>query len=205
MTHPGFLALDRYALAPEPGELATHLASCPQCAQHVLAVQQPASRFELGPRRPPRRLGGPRSLALVACAALFVALLLPRLRMGETVTAKGANPAAVLWVNSGGAVRVWQGEHLRAGEAVRFEVAPAGFSHLLVVDVSAAPRILYEAAISGATPTLSPAWSLEASSTRDELAVVLSTSALTEADLPAVLCTQTPRSWCTRFTLEQEP
>lgn len=210
MNHPGFLALDRYALAPEPGPVAAHLERCADCARHVQLVQTAVTpSFELGPRPPaPRRLlrfGKPLTVALMAAAALFLALLVPRQLGKETITPKSANPTAVLWVSHEGAVHVWQGERVHLGASVRFEVAPAGFKHLAVVDLSPSPHILYAASIAGSEPTLSPAWKVDASTSRNELAVVLTVAPIGDADLPSLVCHQSARAWCTQFTVEQEP
>jgi hypothetical protein len=214
MSHPSFLALDRHALAPEPGEVEVHLRDCARCAEHVRAVLAPAVPFELPrptavrvrPSRSPRFLwaGG---LALAAAAAvLLVAVMVPGLGNQEDgVRVKGGTPGAVLWVRRDGAVRTWQGERLRAGEEIRFEVAPAGFSHLAVVSLAGAPRILYEVGLSGRASTLSPAWRLDGTTPRDDLAVVLARAPPDEAALSSLLCRQTADSWCTRFTLELEP
>ena len=202
MSHPSFLALDSHALAPSP-EIAEHVKSCEHCAAHLEALRQvPPVPLAIGRRRPAITryvIGG---LTMAAAMLLIVSRSKPAAII-ETITAKGGAPAVQLWVKRGDAkVRAWAGEPVRVGEAVRFEVAPAGFTHLTVVELKPSPHVLYEALVS--QPTLTPAWALDAQGESEDLAVLLTRQPWQPTD--SLRCESVGADqWCSRFSLHKQP
>ncbi|MCC6335681.1 MAG: hypothetical protein IT380_17020 [Myxococcales bacterium] len=206
MSHPSHLALDRYALDAAPEELARHVESCEACRSHVAAAQVPLPRpawLDLVARPPPSRWRLPGFALAGAVAALLAVFAAPRLGGNDDVRPKGT-PAATVWIKRGDAVTPWQGAPLRPGDAIRLEVAPAGFPHLTVVQLGAAPRILYAAKPSAAGTALTPAWTLDAEGTEERLAVVLSREPLSDATVAAVAGRRDEAAFTLEYRLPKE-
>lgn len=203
MNHPSSFALDSYVVDPRSGDVDAHVRSCPQCQAHVaaarVAVPFPPALKGLGPAKPTPWW----RFVVPALAAAGVVMSVGYFVKSEpgSITAKGL-PAAAVWLNRGGKVVAWNGQPLRAGDTVRIEVAPAGFTHVTVFDEKTR-EVLYEARVPGDAPTLTPAWQLDAAPGSESLRVVISNSPVDQARLEAS-CRVEPASYCTRFTLPRE-
>lgn len=201
MTHPSFFALDGHALDPRSGEVATHLATCAQCQAHVAALRVaapfPAQLASLPTKAAPA-WGRFLTLGVAAAAVLLGVAWVSKREPSPQFTAKGT-PTAALWVSREGKVVAWNGQPLHVGDAVRIEVAPAGFTHVTVFDEHT-QQVLYEAQIPDASPTLTPAWQFDGKSPSESLRVVLSREAV-DFGTPCVTNTD---SHCTRFPLKLE-
>lgn len=207
MTHPSFFALDAQVLAPQEGEVKAHLATCAQCQAHLAAlrvVTPPPPMLEgLHPPRPAAPAWW-RFVALGFAAAVLLTLGAFATRpQPQRFTAKGT-PTAALWINHGGKVTAWKGQQVHAGDAVRIEVAPAGFTHLTVYDEHTR-QVLYEAVVPEGTPTLTPAWEFDGQASSEALRVVLSRAPVSTEVLEAPGCAPSVDSHCTRFTLQLAP
>lgn len=183
MTHPSHLALDRHALGDASPDVAGHLETCADCRAHVASVQAPLPRpaWLDGVERKPARWRWPVLVLSAALAtSLVIAVRTAAPAASDALRAKGT-PAATLWLKRGEQVTAWKDEPLREGDAIRLEVAPAGFAYLAVVSLSPAPKVLY-AAQPDATKatTLTPAWTLDAEGAEEHLVLVLSREALTD-------------------------
>ena len=204
MNHPSYFALDSYLVDPRGEDVDVHVKSCQQCQAHVaaarVAVPFPAGLKGLAPAKPRPWW----RLAVPALAALGVAISVGyfvKIDQPGNITAKGT-PAAAVWLNRGGKVVAWNGQPLRAGDTVRIEVAPAGFTHFTVFDEKSR-QVLYDAHVPGDAPTLSPAWQLDAEPGSESLRVVLSNAPVDEKQLIGGCGVETS-SYCTRFTLPRE-
>lgn len=209
-SHPSFFALDAHALgAGEPG-VAEHVAGCQVCAAHVAAarVASPLPPAIASLERPAAASpwSGWRSFGFAfaaLAAALLVTVLVREPQRGDETTAKGL-PAARLWWKHGEKTAEWRGEKLVAGDAVRVEVAPAGFARVTVFDEQSG-EVLYDARVDGGAPVLTPAWSLDGRAPAEKLRVVLSRAADKEPPAPGTACGGANDAWCTQFTLELAP
>ncbi len=227
MTHPSYLTLDRYSLEPhsQPAEVATHVGSCPRCQAHVArlaAVVTPSTlvlRENERAMAPPTPTPRPLTFALSAAAALLlgavlVVALAERPNTAETTSPKSARPPGTppnsvlpgveLWVKTPpGEVSLWHGQTLHAGDAIRVQVQPAKYNHVVVVELRPPhpPRVLYEAAADGSkSALLSPAWAIDDQPTGD-LEVILSVNALRDEQLASLPCQESAAVWCKRFSL----
>ena len=97
-------------------------------------------------------------------------------------------------------VIAWNGQAVRAGDSVRIEVAPAGFTHVTVFDEHTR-QVLYEARVPDDAPSLTPAWQLDGEAPSESLRVVLSHGPVDAVALQSSTCTRGADSLCTRFTL----
>ncbi len=202
MTHPSFLALDAHGVSADAA-ISAHVASCDQCAAHLVRLREvaPLPMQVIRARSKPSHLlryvisGGAMAAALV--------LILSWAPSAEVMTAKGGVPAVQLWVKRDATVRPWAGEAVKPGEAVRFEISPAGFSHVSVVELMPSPHVIYEVVMSGSGPTLTPAWALDARGEREELAVMLTRAPIRVPD-GALRCEQNNDEWCARFSLNKK-
>ena len=201
MSHPSFFALDAYVVDPRSGEVETHVKSCQVCAAHVAAVRMPVPLPpQLEGLKAPERAPWWRFAALgfAAATVMFsVGLVLTREQVQE-LTAKGT-PAAALWLNRDGKVIQWNGQPVHAGDSVRIEVAPAGFTHVTVFDENT-KQVLYEARVPEGPPTLTPAWEFDGRSPSESLRVVISRGPVGFEPT----CASSADSFCTRFTLHRE-
>ncbi len=207
MNHPSRLALDRLALAQgaPPAELRSHVETCEACRAHLAAVQVELPRpawLDGVASRPPRWRLPVIALAGALAASLVIVISLPR----PDAVAKG-NPALTVWIKHGEQVTPWSSGPVRAGDAVRLEVAPSGFSHVLVAQVpaSGAPRVLYEARLERTRPTvLTPAWTVDAEGAEEHLAVLLSHHALADDEVTARLGRRDAEFWSFEYRLQKE-
>jgi hypothetical protein len=169
--HPSQYALDRAALgAPVPPEVAAHLARCAPCASAIAArraADPPPPWLEsvrLAPARASRRRWG-WLLPIPALAALAVAVPLAFRgdpapgRGGDGAREKGA-PAVTVYVKRGEQVAAWDGRTpIRPGDRLRVGVRGAGYAHLSVASLSAAPgepALLYAGPLAPTGETLLP-------------------------------------------------
>lgn len=183
MTHPSHLALDRHALGDHSADVARHLESCGDCRGHVAAVQVTLPRpawLDGVDRKAPRWRWPALALGAALATSLVIAVRTAAPADDDAVRAKGT-PAATLWLKRGEQVTPWKDGPLREGDAIRLEVAPAGFSHLAVVSLGPTPKVLFATrpAPDGRT-ALTPAWTLDAEGTEEHLLLVLSREALTD-------------------------
>lgn len=209
MNHPSFFALDAFAVDPREGDVQQHLMSCPQCRAHVEAVRVPALFPEAlaalprpartWARRPVIAFGG-----LVAAAAALAIGLVSSFAPSEHagLTAKGS-PEVVVWLNRQGTVMKWSGQPLRAKDAVRLEVAPAGLDTITVFD-EVSRTTLYSAAIPPTGTSLTPAWAFDGESEAERLRVVVSRGPVPPDTLTAAQCTAQRGLLCVRFELRRE-
>lgn len=203
MTHPSFFALDAHALDPRPGEVETHLSSCTQCQAHVSALRIQSPFPEKLRELPGPNVGAPwwrfLALAFAAAAVILAVVVFSRGAPPPLLTAKGT-PTAALWLNRAGKSSLWNGEPIHAGDSVRIEVAPAGFTHVTVFDENTR-QVLYEARIPEETTSLTPAWEFDGQAEREALRVVLSRGSVRfEGN-----CESSSVSYCARFVLSRAP
>ncbi len=208
MTHPSFFALDSHALDPQPGEVKTHLESCSQCQAHVAALKVTSplpSKLEGLVSDQPAASPWWRFVALgLATAAVILSAGYGATREPpQLITAKGT-PAAALWLHREGKVIVWNGQPMLAGDAVRIEVAPAGFTHVTVYDEHTR-QVLYEARVADDAPTLTPAWEFDGQAASESLRVVISRGPVSPAVLQAQNCVASSEAHCFRFVLQLAP
>ena len=203
MNHPSFFALDAYVLEPRAGELVSHLKTCAQCQAHVasLRVQTPLPPKLASLEAPPKRRAAWWPFVFATAAVLFSVVVISLRAPEELITAKGT-PATALWLNRDGKVIVWNGQPVHAGDALRFEIAPAGFTHVTVYDEHT-QLVLYEARVPDGPPTLTPAWQLDGKTPTESLRVVLSRGPVTVQALQAVSCTSSGETYCIRFALSR--
>lgn len=184
---PSFFALDLHALgARSSEEVRDEIARSESAAAHVEAVEAGAAAVpgwvaELGERRRSRWTRA--ALAALATGAVTAAVLVFALGRGDRsgddagyTTIKGSADVAV-FVKRSGRVFVWdQRESLRAGDAIRLQIAPAGFRLATVfADDGAALTELHRAPLAGDRPVLlEAAWTLDSSEGGDAIVVVLS-------------------------------
>jgi hypothetical protein len=212
--HPSFFALDRLRLGDDDHALRGHVAGCSRCRAYVDAdadavagprpLSAPAwlSGVTLRPiprphvtraRRLPAWLFLP-SLAAVAAAAALWLVVRPTLRLGDSpaadpfagIRAKGP-PSVVVFVKRDGRVLPWDGSFsLRAGDALRLQVAASAYSRVSVASVAAdagAPEVLYDGALDGERPTLLPvSFRVDQRGQREVLSLVLSRRTIAPAD-----------------------
>jgi hypothetical protein len=186
--HPSFLALDRAALGDMPEEVRAHLASCPRCAGHVDALGRPPpvpSWAVALAHEPPRTASLLARLAPwgVAALAAGLALVLWVPRATETLPAPRAglrskgSPAVALYVKTGDAVRLWDGEApVAEGDLLRLKVMPEGFRWLTVAAADGGSwQVLHEGPVPERGETLLPtSWRVEPGEQPEQLLVVLS-------------------------------
>lgn len=184
MSHPSRLALDRHALGDASPDVAAHAVGCSQCQAHLAAVTPalPLPGWVKALEQPRRAWFGPRLLALAAAAASVAVgvVVLPRAQRdeGAAVRAKGL-PSVRMWVKRGAQVFAWEGAAVRPGDALRLEVATAGFAWLTVASPQAG--VLFAADVAAATgPTLTPTWAVDAAGGEEHLTVILSRAPLSD-------------------------
>jgi hypothetical protein len=207
--HPSFLELERHALGAARSDVGAHLAACAACRERLAPVEAgavPAWARALGPRRRrwwPRLEAAwtaPRALVVGAAALAGVALLRvegarPHRDLGANVAApeiaaKGA-PDVRLFIKRGEGVELWNGaDPVVAGDLLRLEVRPAGFTHVSVFEVARDDSYerLYDAAIAprGAT-ALPSSWRVDAEPGGETLLVVLGADAVSPAEAAAIV------------------
>jgi len=180
--HPSFLELDRLALNTGAAETERHTASCAACAAHLRTIRLSPTAAPAWARRPsrPRIPFLPTFGALAAvCAASVVFILVPREDDALAVRAKAAAPSVAVYVKRGDRVSLWDGlSPLQAGDAVRLEVTPSGYTHLWVTtpvaDAGARARVLYRGELPPAGTTVLPvSWRLDGDSGAEVLDVTL--------------------------------
>lgn len=206
MNHPSFLALDGFALEPRAGAVQAHVDACSRCRAHVEAVRVaapfPVALEALPPRRPRWAWRPALAFGGLVAAAFAVGIVTMATPSTTTVTAKGT-PEVVVWLNRGGVVTKWAGQPLRAKDAVRFEVAPAGFDTVTVYD-EVAQTVLHTAAIAPHGTSLTPAWAFDGEAEAERLRVIVSRGAAPPAALQAGPCTAQRDLLCFRFELRRE-
>ncbi len=189
--HPSELDLDRAVLGvPVSAAVASHLRSCPRCAEAVEARRTAESipgwveGIRVRPAREARRW--PRwGLAVPAAAALAVALVVLPLRPSssrlEELRAKGA-PAIALYVKRGDQVSAWDGRSpVRPGDRLRVGVRGAGYTRLSVASIlpSGAPVLLHAGPLSADGETLVPmSFRVDDRGQAEVLSIVLSTQSV---------------------------
>lgn len=211
MNHPSFMALDAHALVPD-SQIAVHLEGCAACASHIERLHEvpplplAVVRETAKPLKAPRRFTVTRYVLAAAVAAAVVVVMARKPLPPEVITPKGGRPAVQLWVKREMTVRTWAGEPVHPGESVRFEIAPGGYSHLSVLELSPTPHVIYAVALTaGASTTLTPAWALDAQGDNEDLAVVLTRQPLaTDVLNTAARCQHDEEQWCERFTLQKK-
>lgn len=201
MNHPSFFALDAYVLSPGSGEVEAHLKSCAQCQAHVasLKVQTPMPPKVGALEAPPKRSTPWWPLVFAAAAVLIGVVYFGAREQPGLITAKGT-PAAALWLKREGKAVVWNGQPVSPGDSLRFEVAPAGFTHVTVYDEHTR-QVLYEARVPEGGPALTPAWQFDGEAQSESLRVVLSLVPLSVETLQAASCTRSAEAYCLQFTL----
>jgi hypothetical protein len=158
--HPTALALEAALHGVEGADVAgvkAHLAQCERCRSRADEVRTERAHFErlvlprtieamgeaVGRRArwAPLRLlrWTPLLLAPVAAMLLFLVTPLSALR-GPDVLRKGAPSVAVYALRGDRVFQVADGEQLRPGDRLRFEVDPGGLPYLLLVSIDAAGR-----------------------------------------------------------------
>lgn len=209
-THPSFLELDVFAVAPVEGEVSKHVRACQQCSAHLAAVRMPApfpkalASLEVPVSAKPVLSRWLLLIPLTAALVLSVAIagiakfMTPRPATDEW-TSKGL-PAAALWLKRGDTVTAWKGEPLTRDSSVRWEIAPAGFTHLRVIDPQS-NEVLLEMKVPGDAPVFTPAWTFDGARSTERIRVVLTRDG---APLPPDWkCSETSRSsWCSEYVLE---
>lgn len=205
MSHPSFLALDRFALAPDEGsELARHVEGCVRCRAHVEAVQRPLPVPDwaraAGQRRRPwlRWLWAPAGVAMTAAVALLVVVGVGP----STQTLAKGGPSVTVWLKRGETVAPWAGDPLRAGDAVRLQVEAAGYRHLAVLGTDG--TVLYRGP-AGGEPALTPAWELDEAPADERLVAVLSREPVADAALPGAAVRRDAEIWAVELVLKREP
>ncbi|MFE8596441.1 zf-HC2 domain-containing protein [Archangium violaceum] len=188
-SHPSFLALDRAALGDMTEEVRAHLASCPRCAGHVDSLGRPppvpswaVALANEPPRRAPSLLARMAPWGVAALAAgLALVLWVPRTAT-ETLPAPMAglrskgSPAVALYVKTGDAVRLWDGESpVAGGDLLRLKVMPEGFTWLTVAAAEGDSwQVLHEGPVPERGETLLPtSWRVEPGEQPERLLVVL--------------------------------
>lgn len=208
-SHPSFLELDAHAISPRDDETSKHVRECQQCSAHVAAVRIPSpfpSALEQSAEKPPRSFTWwPFALATVAvCAVLIIVTRPPPPPHEEIITPKGGTPAVALWLKRGDIVTPWKpGERVTRDAAVRWEIAPAGFTHVRVLDRETM-TVLFESRVPGDAPVLTPAWTFDGTRPSEKVRVVLTRD---DRPLPPELrCDASPGDvWCSEYLLELEP
>ena len=198
--HPSYLALDRASLGEPSPELASHLASCERCREHVAALAEPppASGFAHVQRRveAERRSKLRSSFMLLVPAAAAAGTLLfvglrpqPALPVGPLaelpyVGTKGFT-SVWIYVKHGSNTELWDGKRpLFAGDRLRLKVDPGRFRHVAVYSVKGpdTPTLLYAGSVSPAESTTLPeAWEVDAEPGAERLVVAFSDEALEPA------------------------
>ncbi|MDX2009011.1 MAG: hypothetical protein SFW67_02415 [Myxococcaceae bacterium] len=206
MNHPSFLALDHFALEPRAGTVQAHVDTCSQCRAHVEAVRV-ATPFPAALEALPRRPGvWPWRPALAFGGLLAAALALGVVTMttpsAPAVTAKGA-PEVVVWLNRGGVVTKWAGQPIRAKDAVRLEIAPAGLDTITVYD-ERQQTILYAEGVAPHGTSLTPAWAFDGQAEVERLRVIVSRGPVPLEALQGAQCTAQRDLLCSRFELRRE-
>jgi hypothetical protein len=164
--HPSDLVIARLLLGQVPAEEAQaierHAAGCARCAADLAAAHAAAARFTavVQPRTLPeleRRLAGRPwwsvlpQLGVAAAAAAMAAVVflvvapVQEPRWGSTPSAdawgiKGQGTLTVVAMREGRVFKVQDGDRLRAGDAVRFQVQPGGARWALVASIDGRGR-----------------------------------------------------------------
>jgi hypothetical protein len=170
--HPSYLALDRASLGEPSPELATHLASCERCREHVAALAEPppASGFvRIQQRVEAERRSKQRSWLMLLPAAAVVALLFIAIRPQPDLPAgpRGEQPyvgtkgftSVWIYVKHGPNTELWDGKRpLFAGDRLRLKLDPGRFRHVAVYSVKGpeAPALLYAGNVTPAESTTLP-------------------------------------------------
>ncbi|WP_375766882.1 hypothetical protein NR798_35080 [Archangium gephyra] len=217
--HPSFLTLDRAALGDMTEEVRAHLASCPRCAGHVDALGRPppvpswAVALAHEPPRAPSLLArlAPWGVAALA-AGLALVLWVPRDMETRPASMAGlrskGSPAVALYVKTGDAVRLWDGESLVAeGDLLRLKVMPEGFRWLTVAAAEGDSwQVLHEGPVPERGETLLPtSWRVEPGARSERLLVVLSHAPVPAESLASLHeePTRTEALWVLPLTLSK--
>ncbi len=150
-SHPSELVLDAIAAGDRASaEAETHLAQCARCQQAVAATRAAHDLFSRQvlartlPEVTARALGGgSRSwlapLVLVPVLAVAVVVWLPRRPAPRAELGIKGAPTLRVYVRRGAQVSpVSAGDHLSAGDQLRFQIEPGGFPFVVVVSIDAA-------------------------------------------------------------------
>jgi hypothetical protein len=152
--HPSALALEAALQGVEGADVAgvkMHLSECERCQARALELETERAQFErtvlprtraaMGRRVrwvPLRSLRwAPFLLAPVAAMLLLLVTPLASLR-GPDLFRKSGPSVSVYALRGERVFQVADGEHLRPGDRLRFEVDPAGLPYLLLVSIDAA-------------------------------------------------------------------
>lgn len=210
--HPSFFELDVFAVAPVEGEVSRHVRECQQCSAHLAAVRMPSpfpaalahldAPVSATPKLP-RWLLFAVPLAAVLMLTVATVGLVRFMKPSDEWTSKGL-PAASLWLKRGETVTAWKkGELLPRDASVRWEIAPAGFTHLRVIDPQS-NEVLLEKTVPGDAPVFTPAWTFDGKRSTERIRVVLTRNGdplpedwkCNEGLSPAA------PAWCSEYVLE---
>lgn len=155
---PSDLALEEHLLQANPAT-ARHIAGCAHCqkwersaaeASRAFARESPRWMAKTQARASPLRRWAPLlPAAALAVAALF--LLLPTPPEAPRYATKGE--ALTVYVGGQGSPRAaTQGERVRPGEALRFEVAPGSAAFVWIASVDSTGTVSRLAPAEGTTP-----------------------------------------------------
>jgi hypothetical protein len=163
------------------------------------------------PAKPPRTFTWwPFALASVAVCAVLIFVTRPAPPApphDEVITPKGGTPAVALWLKRGDTVTPWKpGERVTRDAAVRWEIAPAGFTRVRVLDRETM-TVLFDTRVPGDAPVLTPAWTFDGSRPTERIRVVVSRG---DTPLrPGARCDglsgDDGQEWCSEYVLELEP
>jgi hypothetical protein len=218
-SHPSFLALDRAALGDMTEEVRAHLASCPPCAGHVDALGRPppvpswAVALSHEPPRAPSLLArlAPWGVAALA-AGLALVLWVPRdtetLRAPMAGLRSKGSPAVALYVKTGDAVRLWDGDSpVAEGDLLRLKVMPEGFTWLTVAAAEGDSwQVLHEGPVPERGETLLPtSWRVEPGEQPERLLVILGHAPIPAESLAPLheAPTRTETLWVLPLTLSK--
>jgi hypothetical protein len=182
--HPSFLELDRLALGVGLASSVEHAAGCSTCSAYVSRRKQPSAvPAWVEHVRPGRARWAWRGgvTALAAAAALIAVVTTSQLRQPDTIAVKGT-PSVALHVKRGERTSRWDGASpFQPGDALRAEVAPAGFTQVALVSRSGDTyAVLYSGPVEPEGVTLLPGgWRLDAAPGPETLLVVFSRSPMT--------------------------
>lgn len=166
--HPSQRELDKARLE-EPGTEATraHVETCAVCQARVAAAEKQDAQYAASTfvakeaqavskraRQPPRKLVAGIGIALAAGLALFIVPALLKPPDGERV--KGSDPELVVYRHREGRVeKVNDGDTLKAGDALRFEVVLPRPSHVVILGVDGARTVTPYVPAAGVATVLS--------------------------------------------------
>lgn len=199
--HPSFFTLDAHLVKPD-ATVEAHLAQCQRCSAHLKLVRQPTSMpSALRRTRVERRSWEWRLLFVPGIAAAAVAVaFVSSLGHTPSTTSKGS-PSARVWLHRADRTVPWNGEPVEPGDAVRVEIASAGFEHLVVFDERTG-SVLYEATVSSREPLLTPAWQLDDEGPGERLRVVLDHD-VGGVPVMSERCDANAERWCQRFVMNK--